>query len=41
MEAQKVLRRTRKIATTLIFEAVVSRDAGQGDSGIIPCREKT
>ena len=29
MEAKKVLRRTRKIATALIFEAAVSRDAAQ------------
>ena len=29
LEAKKVLRRTRKIATALIFEASVSRDAAQ------------
>lgn len=29
LEAKKVLRRTRKIATALIFEAAVSRDAAQ------------
>jgi BlaI family transcriptional regulator, penicillinase repressor len=29
LEAKKVLRRTRKIATALIFEAAVSREAAQ------------
>src|SRR5215813_9798869 len=29
MEAKRALRRTRKIATALIFEAVVSREAAQ------------
>ena len=29
LEAKKALRRTRKIATALIFEAAVSRDAAQ------------
>jgi predicted transcriptional regulator len=29
LETKKVLRRTRKIATALIFEAAVSRDAAQ------------
>jgi BlaI family penicillinase repressor len=29
LEAKKVLRRTRKIATALIFEAAMSRDAAQ------------
>lgn len=29
LEVKKVLRRTRKIATALIFEAAVSRDAAQ------------
>lgn len=29
LEAKKALRRTRKIATALIFEATVSRDAAQ------------
>jgi predicted transcriptional regulator len=29
LEAKKVLRRTRKIATALIFDACVSRDAAQ------------